>query len=91
MSENWFDDLIHNNTGCPKCAGRDKTTEEFINELKEINNDIEILGEYIDTNTKIKCKCKIDNHIWYALPNNLLNGTGCPKCTGKIRNKTTII
>ena len=67
--------------GCPKCAGNaSKTTEEFINELKEINNNIEILGEYISNKTKIKCKCKIDGYEWEAKPNGLLNGYGCPKC-----------
>ena len=79
-------------TGCPKCKDKKytKTHEEFIKEMKEINPNIEILGEYVNKRTKIKCKCKIDNHIWYATPNNLLyNNSGCPKCVGKIRNKTT--
>lgn len=73
-------DLL-NGTGCPKCAGViKKTNEEFINELNKINNDIEILGEYINNSTKIKCKCKIDNHIWYSNPSDLLRNHGCPKC-----------
>lgn len=67
--------------GCPKCAGNTKkTTEEFKREMKEINSDIEIIGEYINDRTKIKCKCKIDGHKWEAKPNTLLNGHGCPKC-----------
>ena len=67
-------------TGCPRCYGRNKTTEEFINELKEINGDIIILGKYINNKTKIKCKCKIDGYKWEAVPSNLLSGQGCPKC-----------
>lgn len=75
--------------GCPKCAIRDntlnqtKTHEEFMNELEEKNshfNNIEILGEYIKNNIKIKCRCKIDSYEWEATPTNLLNGTGCPEC-----------
>ena len=78
-------DLL-NNHGCPKCAGNiKKTTEEFINELKEINSDIEIIGEYINDRTKIKCKCKIDGYEWEVTPHNLLKGTGCPKCGIKSR------
>ena len=72
-----------NDTGCPKCAGniQNKTTEYFINELKEINSDIEILGEYVNAQTKIKCKCKLDGYTWETKPSNLLNGCGCPKCS----------
>ena len=74
--------LLDGKTGCPKCAGKikDKTTKYFIQEMKKINDDIEILGKYKGTGVKIKCRCKIDNHIWYATPNNLLNNHGCPKC-----------
>ena len=67
-------------TGCPKCAGKNKTTEDFKQELKKINSDIEVLGEYKGSNKKIKCICKIDNNIWFALPTNLLREMGCPKC-----------
>lgn len=70
-----------NGSGCPKCAGKIKpTTEEFINELQQINPNIKVLGTYINSQTKILCKCKIDGYEWEALPNHLLNGHGCPKC-----------
>ena len=71
-----------NNHGCPKCSGniRNKTTEYFINELKEVNENIEILGEYKGNKIKTKVRCKIDGYEWEATPNNLLNGYGCPKC-----------
>ena len=69
-----------NNHGCPKCAGMYKTTEEFINELKKINDNIEVIGEYISSSKKIKCRCKIDGYEWEARPNSLLSGRGCPKC-----------
>ena len=72
--------------GCPKCAGNiNKTTEEFRNELKEVNSDIEVLGEYVNAKTKIKCKCKKCEHEWKAIPNNLLNSQGCPKCGGTMK------
>ena len=74
-----------NGRGCPKCSGKNKTTEYFINELKEINDSIEILGEYKGSNIKIKCKCKIDGYEWEALPQNLLKGYGCPKCGGTMK------
>ena len=83
-----------NGYGCPKCGiksrveKQSKTTEEFINEMKEINDNIEILGEYKGNKTKIKCKCKIDGYEWEMTPNNLLSGTGCPKCYGNIKKTT---
>lgn len=59
------------------------THEEFINRLQQINSNIEVLGTYINSVTKIKCKCKIDGYIWEAAPSNLLQGYGCPKCGTK--------
>ena len=77
--------LLNKNSGCPKCGGTMKLThEEFINRMKEVNNDIEILGEYKGSKTKIKCKCKIDGYEWETIPNDLLSkNTGCPKCARK--------
>ena len=73
-------DLISGH-GCPKCSGNiRKTTEEFINELKEINSDIEVLGEYVNNKTKIKVKCRVDGYIWEMTPKHLLHKHGCPKC-----------
>ena len=77
-----------NGYGCPKCSGKYKTTEEFINELKKINNNIEVLGEYVNAKIKIKCKCRIDGHEWEATPNSLLKGQGCPKCYENRRGDT---
>lgn len=71
--------------GCPKCAGKNKTTNDFIKEMKNINPNISILGKYVNATTKILCKCLIDGYEWYATPNNLLRGIGCPKCSGQIK------
>lgn len=85
-------------TGCPKCGeiksikSRTRTNEEFVEELKIINPNIQILSKYIRNNIKVKCKCKIDGHEWQALPSSLLFGRGCPKCgvlrSAKVRAKT---
>ena len=73
--------ILNVGCGCPNCSNRlKKTTEKFIEELKVVNPNIEVLGEYVNSNTKIKCKCLIDNNIWYPIPSNLLIGEGCPKC-----------
>lgn len=80
--------LISNGSGCPKCGkekaikGETKTHCEFVSEIAKVNPNIEILGEYKNTHRKIKCKCKLDNTIWYGYPANLLNkSAGCPTCS----------
>lgn len=83
--------LITNGSGCPECGkekaikNRTKTKEQFVEEMSKINPNIEILGTYVNTHTKIKCRCKIDGTIWYGYPANLLNKTaGCPTCNMSI-------
>ena len=65
-----------------------KNTEDFIVELETINPNIIVLGEYINSKNKIRVKCKKCEHIWKAIPSNLLRNHGCPKCA-KIYKKTT--
>ena len=60
-----------------------RTTESFKAELKEINNNVEVLGEYITTNAKIQCKCKICGTEQSPIPKTLLKGIGCPECGKK--------
>lgn len=76
--------------GCPNCNNirKIKTHEDFINEISLVNPDIEILGEYINSNVKIKCKCKICGYIWDALPSNLLKGRKCKICSVKQKAKS---
>ena len=80
--------------GCPHCSGRHKRTyEEFISDLKAINENIVILtpqNEYVNGSTKVRCKCLIDEHEWFSLPSTLLRGTGCPKCYGHVTEKDFI-
>ena len=73
--------------GCPLCARKRlsqqklKTTEEFITTLSTINPQIEIIGKYQNNSSKIECHCLICDHIWSALPTNLIKGRGCPNCS----------
>ncbi len=77
--------------GCPKCAHKTgaqnnhgktglKHSDTFRNELAQIDDSIEVIGEYINTHTNISCKCKRCNHIWNSKPYSLLQGHGCPRC-----------
>lgn len=75
-------DKILQGTGCRIC-GADKMTKghyEYVQELKEINKDIIVLGKYINAKTPIFHKCKIDGYEWNAMPDKILQGQGCPQC-----------
>lgn len=65
-----------------KMNSRKKSTFDFIKEMSEINDSIEILGEYGGSHSKIECQCKKCQHIWYPSAGNLLAGYGCPNCGG---------
>jgi len=77
---------------CSYCYGYHKTSKDFINEMNYKNPNIEILGEYVNSKTKIKCRCLIDGFCWETIPSLLLSGAGCPKCgieKSKINSKKT--
>ena len=75
-------DLLNGRSGCRMCNGNAQyTTESFREALYKVDPNIEVIGEYIDSKTNIKCRCKICNHIWSTAPSNMLNNkTGCPNC-----------
>lgn len=82
--------------GCWCCSGKKtqsvspKTTEQFINEAKEVHGDKYDYSkvEYINSWTKVCIICRIHGEFW-QLPNNHLNGKGCPKCGDIERRKNT--
>lgn len=75
------DNMLHAKNGCPKCGKRAKITpKEFIDRINKHFSHIEVIGEYIDSQTKIMFKCKKCGKDWMAKPNNILNGKGCPYC-----------
>lgn len=72
--------------GCSECRKekisykKSKTHEQYVAELAVVNQDVEVIGEYLGANIPILHRCKIDGHEWNAQPANLLNGYGCPQC-----------
>lgn len=57
-----------------------KTHEQFISQMRKVNENIEILTEYEKDNIKVKCKCKLCGFEWDSTPSNLLQGKGCKQC-----------
>jgi len=82
-------DSVLSGRGCPRCRGRyisnlmSRTHSEYIDEVAQINPNIEVLGIYINSGTKILHRCKIDGYMWRVVPSSILKGVGCPMCAGK--------
>lgn len=76
-------------SGCPECKrvkqiSRDsKTTDEIVNEIKVAHGDRYLYDRlvYVNANTKIVVGCNTHGYFekW---PNDLKNGSGCPRCSG---------
>lgn len=77
--------------GCPSCSARQgavnnkgktgiKTTDRFIEELKEVDDSINVISEYVNGHTKIKLYCMRCGNNWEAKPYSVLQGHGCPRC-----------
>lgn len=72
--------------GCPKCAVKrthaaaTKTTQQFKRELKKVNPELVVIGEYVNAKTPVRVRhtCK---HEWAITPTNALNRRGCPRCS----------
>ena len=72
--------------GCPECGKKNtgnalrKSNDIFVSDLKSINPNIESLGQYTGSRTKIPFRCTICGNEWESTPSDVLSGHGCPKC-----------
>lgn len=75
--------------GCRKCGNekqskkQTKSHEQFVADVKKVNSNIEIVGKYINMDTKICVKCLVDGYIWDADPRKLMRGSQCAVCTNR--------
>lgn len=67
--------------GCPKCCGKNKTTEDVIKEFRVVHGDRYIYDKviYSKANEYVIVICPIHG-VFLITPNKHLNGRGCPKC-----------
>ena len=76
--------------GCPVCNKKTSINtnlnlkRDFQAIIREISPDIEV-GEYINSSTKVNCKCKVCNYEWKSRPHSLLRGSGCPNCSSNLK------
>ena len=59
---------------------RKRTHDEYVAKVADINSNIEVIDKYISAHTKILHRCLVDGNEWYASPNNIIRGCGCPIC-----------
>lgn len=72
--------------GCPKCGykkqrdAQRRTHEQFLEDLKKVNPDIELIDKYVNNHTRVHFRCTVCNRVWETVPNSVLSGHGCPSC-----------
>lgn len=72
--------------GCLECwnerksKSRQKSHEQYVNEVRNINSNIIVMEKYINAKTPILHKCTIHNIEWKPYPEVVLRGGGCPEC-----------
>lgn len=70
--------------GCPQCAGNKlKSHSEFVEQVKKINPNIDVISQYKSTAYKVSFKCKVCGYEWSTKPGSVLRGKGCYMCGKK--------
>jgi len=75
---------LNRKQGCPKCANKNVTTDEFIEKAKKIHGDRYDYSKvnYVNNSTNITLICSIHGDF-EATPDKHLQGCNCSKCAGK--------
>lgn len=83
--------------GCVECYNkirvkpRSQTHDEFIRKLSIVNPDIEVLGQYTNSISRIMVRCQGCGRVWSPKANDLSNGHGCPRCAKRAPRNEKII
>ena len=74
--------------GCPKCAGRYRTTESLINEFREVHGGKYDYSkvEFVKMHEKVCIICPEHGEFWQTPSKHLTKEQGCPKCSRAHRN-----
>lgn len=60
-----------------------KTHEQFVQEIYNcVKNEYSVIGQYINSRTKIEIKHNICGYNYPVLPSSFLRGARCPNCAG---------
>lgn len=79
--------ILRGNRGCKYCSGRGLSTEDFINNSKQVfkNNEFDYSKTiYTNNHTKVVFICNVHKTEWEQLPQNHLKGNNpCQDCNGQ--------
>lgn len=64
------------------------THEEFVSSLYEANQNLTVLGQYINSSSHIDMKCDICGYEWSPVANDIRRLHGCPRCSGQVVKST---
>ena len=88
--EFWQEPVVHikQKSGCPKCVGRNTTTEEFIKKAMEVHGERYDYSKvvYTKAHNKVCIICPEHGEFWQTPAKHLL-GQGCSKCGIKYRGE----
>lgn len=81
QSRSWCD-LKNAKTGCVYCSKWKVDADDFRERLNKNNIDkfLNWIGKFNGIMNNTEFQCKICKNKWFASPNNILKGTGCPYC-----------
>jgi hypothetical protein len=85
------DTHTHGKAGCPKCAGKNQTTEDFIEKANIIHNNKYDYAKsiYIDACTKLTITCDKHGDFQQSPNNHIAHQTGCKRCSFDNKKQTT--
>lgn len=71
---------------CPRCAGKEhRTQERFLYDLKAVHDsNIYTEDTFISTKSEMNFRCSLCGYSWYAKPEHILVGHGCPRCSSSL-------
>ena len=71
--------ILHNGNGCARCSKHEPITNLNL-DMRLVGRSLIRIEDVSHTKMKIKFRCEVDGHEWYATANSILDGNGCPKC-----------
>ena len=84
----WFDTpshILHDKRGCHRCNKKiRKTHEEFVEEVNQKFEKIEVLSKFTGVDNPIILRCKYHDYQWTTTPYSLMKGNlGCKFCVNE--------
>ncbi|AUG85217.1 endonuclease [Vibrio phage Thalassa] len=77
-------DNIFRGTKCPYCSSTKRTQEVAESDILKVHGSILLMSKYKNRHSKNLFHCKVCLHEWEAEYGQVVRGSGCPSCAGKM-------